>query len=568
MAPDNPASSLEEFVLGIQARNPDLVKGALDAGIQPATAIHGRHPLWVLLRTGYEDLPAGLQTGMTRDEFSARTSAIVDTLFDRGVKVAEEGKYETPTQAYLADRFLVSGDVKDASTVVLHAINETLQDGRPAYRPDISRLITGLLASGAVPEGADYRDVIGYLVKDLENLHSAVRERLLNPKSDLEKTVAAATEKTAYWIEPLPKPDVGRILADLGIVTAQEGVPANEAAPGELAEKFAGEAKPTPDFVVLLDKKPPRQIINEMSAELVGLEEQKTDAKRLVFRQAYDKARADEALATSPPQSFNTAFMGYDGTGKSTLARKQAELLVALDLAGPNLVEITHDNLGKVAGSYTVQTMSQYFKDADILCLELGGGARDKEGKNIDDYLMTALQASLDGRQKPPVVLLSGWREDVEAALENCPGVKTLMRDFVTVPEPTIEQLGQALENRLANPKRDKKDAAVKAGEGFVIEKAARDYVLREFAEARKRLGSKGFRNMREVDAIAGKLPDALAERLFGSEENEQALTSSPDRKARLNTITLDDVRAINPRKMLGGPALMKSPGIGFHANL
>jgi hypothetical protein len=218
-----------------------------------------------------------------------------------------------------------------------------------------------------------------------------------------------------------------------------------------------------------------------------------------------------------------------------------------------------------MAGSYTPKLMTQYFIDADIVSLELTGSKYYKDGKNVDDYIFDALQASLDARKKPLVVFLSGQPEDVEAALDNCPGVKALIKNFVTIPDPSIDQLGQALVNRLAHPLKD--GVPQKDVQGLVIDEAALDYVKQEFIAARKRFG-KDFRNMREVDAVAEKLPDAIAERLFGSNENEQALTSAPDRKAVLNIVTLDDVKAINLRKMLGGENLLKAPGIGFTANL
>lgn len=73
---------------------------------------------------------------------------------------------------------------------------------------------------------------------------------------------------------------------------------------------------------------------------------------------------------------------------------------------------------------------------------------------------------------------------------------------------------------------------------------------------------------MREVDAVAEKLPDVIAERLFGSEENEQAMSAATNRESLLRTVTLADVKALNLRAMLGGSALMKRPGIGFHASI
>jgi hypothetical protein len=306
-------------------------------------------------------------------------------------------------------------------------------------------------------------------------------------------------------------------------------------------------------------------VLDEMKEQFVGFGDEKAEARRLAFRQSYDKARAGENLAALPVQSFNTAYLGGDGVGKSSFAHKQAELLVALGLSGPSMVEITHENHGKMAGSYTGEMMKAFFTNADIISIEMSGGTYLKDGKNLDDYVMDALQGSLAARKKPPLLFLSGWPDDVQSALDKCPGVKALVKNFVMVPDPSPEQMGQALIHRLAHPLKD--GAENKDVEGLAIEKAAVDHVQGELAAARKRLG-KGFRNMREVDAVAEIVPDAIAERLFGSDENEQALTTAPDRRALLNTVTLADVKALNLRKIFGGPSLMRGPGIGFTANL
>jgi hypothetical protein len=411
-----------------------------------------------------------------------------------------------------------------------------------------------------VRQGVDVQDFSNHVVDNIMHLHETVRQRLLNPQTPVEKAVAESGVQA--WVQPMQRPDVGRIITELNLVRPDT----QPAAAGELAEAFTAQAQQNPDFVFQLPVKPVRQVLAEMKEEFVGFGDEQKAAQRLAFRQSYDKARAGENLAPLPAQSFNTVYTGNSGIGKSSFAHKQAELLVALGLADPLMVELTHENHGKMAGTYSPKQMTEYFINADIISVEMTGGKYFKDGKNVDDYVMDSLQAALDARKKPLTLFLSGRPEDVEAALDNCPGVKGLMKNYIAVPDPSIDQLGAALVHRLAHPLKD--GVEQKDGQGLVIDKAALDYVKQEFVDARKRLGWTGFRNMREVDAVAEKLPDAIAERLFGSDENEQALTSSPDRKAVLNTVTLDDVKAINMRKFLGGPAAMERPGIGFTANL
>jgi hypothetical protein len=558
MAPDVTPALVDEFTEGVQQRNVQLVAAALNGGVQPDTCINGRHPLLVLLGTEYSDLPAPVQSYMTPVEFSNRTTAILDTLFDHGLKVAEEGKYATDTQAYLADRVLLSEDVDDAARVIIHAIHETLRDGRPAYELNLPVYIAGLFKNGIVSEAANYRAIVNGVVDAIGRLHDTVRNHLEHPQNAVEQDVAEAGEKAKYWVSPYQKPDIDVVVGAIGLQVARKNALAPP--PGELTEKFAERAaEPEPDvsgYLTVLGKKPPQQILQEMKDDFVGLDDLRTASKRLVFRQNYEKACAGDVFAAPLPQTnHSTAFMGSQGVGKSSFARKQAELLVALDIAGPHYCEVTKENLAVMTGSMTPDLMAAIFRKADVITIELSGGPRDGNGKNLDDAFLGSLQMSLAGREKKPVVFLTGSRSEMESALAGNPGVREMIGNFRTIKAPTPEQMAEALDRRFEKVH-------------FTIDVDARNKLIGQFTAGLKRLGEDGFRYMREVDAIIEKLPDVISDRIFGSEESEQALMMAENKQAILRNVKLADINALNLVSVLGGPALAKRRSIGFTADL
>jgi hypothetical protein len=556
MAPDITPALVDEFTEGLEQRNVPLVTAALKGGVQPDTSVNGRHPLLVLLGTEYSDLPPPVRSYMTPDEFGNRTTTILNTLFAHGMKVAEEGKYATGTQAYLADRVLLSEDVDDAARVVIHAIHETLQDGRPAYQPDLPVYIAGLFLNGLISETANYRAIVSGVVEAIGHLHDKVRERLEHPQNTVEEEISKARDKAEFWVSPYRRPDTEGIVTAIGLIAARKSA----LEPGALKEKFTGEAEqPAPDvssYLTVFEKKPPRQILQEMKDDFVGLDGLRQEARTLIFRENYEKACAEDPLAAPLPQTnYSTAFMGAKGVGKSSFARKQAELLTALDIAGPNYCEITRENIAVLSASMTPDLMAEIFRRADVITVELTGGPRDEHGKNLDDAFLVSLQMSLKDREKNPVVFLTGSKGEIEAALYNNTGVREMIGNFKTITAPTPEQMAEALDRRLEKAH-------------FTIDGDARTKLIEQFTVGLKRLGEEGFRYMREVDSIIEKLPDVISGRIFGSEENEQALIMAENKQAILRNVKAADINALNLKSVLGGPALAKRRGIGFIADI
>ncbi|MEZ0260100.1 MAG: hypothetical protein ACAH80_03780 [Alphaproteobacteria bacterium] len=548
-------NALDEFKQGIREHDSLRVEAALKKGIKASTDVDGKHPLIALLSVGYKDLPPEARDRVKEDQFRQSTRDIVSRLLDSGAKVAEEETFKTPFLPYLADRFLITGDKEIVADIVIHAISETLKDGRPVYQPNLPNFIANYLVHQA-GEKADYKAIASDIMNMIEGVYDAVRGKLENPKTDAEREVAAAGDKVAPWRSPMQRPGIDEILRQVGLSAA--GVTRN--AP-EAAEDFEQVANPRgipiASFLTTVEKKEPSAVLLDLKAQLVGHADLQRELKQLVFRQNFEVNRKVQGLPEAEPENYSTAYIGNDGVGKGILARKQVELLVALGLVGDKNFSITEENLGAISGGTTPQSLAKIFAAADTIIVELPPSPH-APGPNTPDLgktFMLALQMSLLERKvlkKPdPIVFLTGRRDDIEDVFEQVAALKTIVPNLRTMADLTDSELGEVLNRKLKKT-------------GYELDDDGKKLVVEELVKARKSFGGNDFRHAKEVDAIVKKLPSAMAERLSqDAEENEGALIA-PLGKEALTHATVADIKAINIPRIVGGLGHARRSRPGF----
>ncbi|MBI1215027.1 MAG: hypothetical protein GC185_04310 [Alphaproteobacteria bacterium] len=551
---------INEFKKGIQHRDPALVEKAIEAGVLPDTPVGGLNPFLILLGAGYDTLPPDARRNMSEDEFDQRTRAVVEALFSHGARVAEQDKHATRDFETLADQLLLSEDVVDTSTVVIHAIHETLSDGRPVYQIDPARIVAAHLAGMADNPAVDVRAEVNYVLGALETLHEVVRRRLESPHDDVEREIVAqGGAQLDQWRQPFKRPGMDVILADPALVQKilEQEETGGEGQVSGLRRGF-GKAGPRVEnpFISEIKQRKPREVMAEIESDFIGLAALKRQARQLVFRQAYDEARAKENLPPTAPQNHSAVFSGGQGTGKSAFARKEAELLVALGLAGPQMVAITHETAVGETMSLQPQSLIAMFQSADIILLELPGGQSDgrPDTPDFSRRMFNALQYALESRADRPVVFITGAGEDVSQRLENAPGLKEYIGNYHAVPDMTTPQLCEVLKSRLEKL-------------GMTINPEGLDIVAEGLETARQKLGTNHFANVRAVERIIDRLPDVVAERLFGQEEDEIKFISTPDKKA-LMTVTAADIRQLGLSRLLKGAQQIQRRSAGFTAEM
>lgn len=534
---------INEFKKGIFYRDPERVKRALEAKVEVDTPVKGRHPLHMLIGFDHSDMPEDIRRAISEDDFEARTTAIVNMLFDHGVKVAEPEKYTTRNFNVLADRLLLADNLADLSTVVVHAIDESLAQGGKPYQPDPKKVIQASLQGAG--ENVDIIGHVNSVLTALERLHNTVVARLQNPTSELEKQIVAQHgPQVQEFTKPFRRPPVRSIIEDL---FPQGQVPQEiDDALTQMNGAFSGRGRNTPgEYVSQIEKKTPQQVLSEIKETFVGLNELKNEARSLVFRQSFDAVTKDTA---SPGRVYGEVIMGNEGLGKSEFLRKKAELLVALDLAGDKYVEFSQRNSGAASIGLPPKALAAIFAQADIINLEIPEPINDGR-PDVADFgkrLIGALQLSLEGRDKPPVLLLSGKPETIGELLAANPTLKPLIGGYTKLEDMKSDALSEILQRKLKDEHK------------LTIAPDALKHILASIEDTRKDIGSKDFTNAYEIANIVTRLPDAVATRVMGGDQ------PGDPQSAENRVVTLDDVKSLNLRKILAGPLLAKKPSIGF----
>lgn len=564
---------IDVFDKAIALRNPEMLKQALAGGVDPATpTAQGAHPLGTLLFTSYAQwarLNPAAAKDVTADRFNQNTSALIDALLEKNIQLVEPEKYETQDYLYLIDRLLRSTRYADLSTVMLHAIGQSLEQQGYAWRPDVDRFVAATIslheASGVK---VDYTECIASALNTLETMHNIVSLRLEEPQTEREKRIVSQyNDKIDYWMRPFERPPLWAFLEGQGAFQNPE--PAAKAPPvkDQVKEGFQAAAQAEEDkfaklmarFITKLEKKPAVRILKEMDEEFIGLDNLKTDCRKMILRQQFAAARAVADLP-DPPQSHSTVFLGPPGVGKTTGARKRAELLYSLGLTGPNYVEISRENLVGAYVGHTEKSMVALFNQADIVFIDeaynLYDGRPDSNdfGKKVIDSLIIALE----NRRDSLTIFMAGYPDEMEAFLASNPGFKSRIVNYRTLDGMTLPQLEKVLEQRLAQT-------------GLSIDDDAKELVMKGLKDAQTKLGPKAFGNAREVRKIVEKVPDQMAERLFGAKEGDgDHPVLSVDKKS-LSRVTREDVEALDLEELLGGKGLAPvddDPRIGFTAKL
>jgi len=266
------------------------------------------------------------------------------------------------------------------------------------------------------------------------------------------------------------------------------------------------------------------ETLDQLDRELVGLAPVKTRIREIAALLLVERARRSIGLEAEPPP-LHMSFTGNPGTGKTTVARRMAEILHRLGYIRRNhVVGVTRDDL---VGQYIGHTAP---KTKDVLKKAMGGVLFIDEAyylyrpENERDYGQESIEILLqvmEDNRDDLVVILAGYKDRMDTFFKSNPGMASRIAHHIDFPDYAADELFRIAE-LMVGSMNYRFDAEAVA--------ALKDYIVRRMEQPR-------FANARSIRNALDRARLRQANRLFA--ERGRLLD-----RAALQTITAADIRA------------------------
>jgi probable Rubsico expression protein CbbX len=266
------------------------------------------------------------------------------------------------------------------------------------------------------------------------------------------------------------------------------------------------------------------ETLDQLDRELVGLVPVKTRIREVAALLLVERARRSIGIEAEPPP-LHMSFTGNPGTGKTTVARRMAEILHRLGYIRRNhVVSVTRDDL---VGQYIGHTAP---KTKDVLKKAMGGVLFIDEAyylyrpENERDYGQEAIEILLqvmEDNRDDLVVILAGYKDRMDTFFKSNPGMASRIAHHIDFPDYAADELFRIAELMVGTMNYRFDGEAVAA---------LRDYIVRRMEQPR-------FANARSIRNALDRARLRQANRLFA--ERARLLD-----RAALQTITAADIRA------------------------
>jgi probable Rubsico expression protein CbbX len=246
-------------------------------------------------------------------------------------------------------------------------------------------------------------------------------------------------------------------------------------------------------------------VLDQLDGELIGLAPVKTRIREIAALLVVDRLRREHGLASERP-SLHMCFTGNPGTGKTTVARRMAEILHRLGYVEKgHLVSVTREDL---VGQYVGHTAP---KTRDVLKKAYGGVLFIDEAyylhrpENERDYGQEAIEIllqAMESERDKLVVILAGYKDRMDDFFNSNPGMQSRVAHHIEFPDFTVDEL-------------------MRIGDLMLEQRAYRfspeaRQVFREYIERRRR--SPRFAHARSIRNAIDRARLRQASRLFESD--------------------------------------------------
>jgi probable Rubsico expression protein CbbX len=185
-------------------------------------------------------------------------------------------------------------------------------------------------------------------------------------------------------------------------------------------------------------------VLDQLDRELVGLDPVKARIREIAALLVVDRLRGEHGLSSERP-SLHMCFTGNPGTGKTTVARRMAEILHRLGyVERGHLVSVTREDL---VGQYVGHTAP---KTRDVLKKAYGGVLFIDEAyylhrpENERDYGQEAIEIllqAMENERDKLVVILAGYKDRMDDFFGSNPGMQSRVAHHIDFPDFTVDEL-------------------------------------------------------------------------------------------------------------------------------
>ena len=277
------------------------------------------------------------------------------------------------------------------------------------------------------------------------------------------------------------------------------------------------------DLAALYEESNIGETISQLDNDLVGLLPVKTRIREVAALLLVESARRGLGILSEPP-SLHMSFTGNPGTGKTTVARRMADVLHRLKYIRRNhVVTVSRDDL---VGQYIGHTAP---KTKEILKKAMGGVLFIDEAyylyrpENERDYGQEAIEILLqmmEDNRDDLVVILAGYKDRMDTFFRSNPGMASRIAHHIDFPDYSAEELFRIAE-LMATSMHYRFDDAGKL--------ALQEYITLRMQQPR-------FSNARSIRNGIDRARLRMANRLFAGRDQ-------PLDRVALETITAEDIR-------------------------